>query len=72
MRNIKTSDYKAALGLRIRSLRESQEVSLRKFALMVGVDYSYLSNVERGKANVSIDTLAKIADGLGVELRDLF
>jgi len=33
---------------------------------------SYLSDVERGRENISVDALARIACSLGVELRDLF
>lgn len=39
---------------------------------MTGIDYAYLSNIENGKANATVDVLAKIADGLGVTIKDLF
>lgn len=61
-----------AFGKRVRRLREREGISLRKFALMVGVSYPYLSNVENGKQAVTIDVMDRIARGLGVEIRDLF
>lgn len=66
------ADYRIKLGRRIRVLRDAQHISLRRFALMINIDYSNLSNIETGKTNVTIDSLAKIADGLEVSLKDLF
>ena len=59
------------LGSPIKRLRVAQGLSQRKLALMIGMDYSYICNIENGRANASIDALLKIADGLGVRLRDL-
>ena len=64
--------YRQHLGGTIRRLRVNEGISLRRFAEMVGMDYAYLSNIERGQANPTVDVLAKIADGLGVDIRDLF
>jgi transcriptional regulator with XRE-family HTH domain len=33
---------------------------------------TYISDVERGRENISVDTLARIAKALGIELEDLF
>jgi transcriptional regulator with XRE-family HTH domain len=38
----------------------------------VGIDRSFLADVERGKRNVSILNLALIAEGVGVSLAQLF
>ena len=65
-------EYRREIGLRVRQIREAQGLSLRKLALMVGMDYKYLFSIEHGEANATIDVLAKIADGLNIELRDLF
>lgn len=53
-------------------LRSSQNLSQRKLALMINVDYSYLCNIENGKANATIDVIEKIANGLNVRIGDLF
>ena len=65
-------NYKPDLGNRIRALRNEQGLSLRKFGLMVDVDYTYLFDIERGHANATVDTIAKIASGLGVDMKELF
>lgn len=66
------SDYSAVfrrdLGARIRDIRVEQGLSLRRLGLMTGVDYAYLSNIENGSANTTIDTLLKICAALDVEV----
>ena len=59
------------LGQRIRSEREAQDISLRRFALMIGVGHTYLVDVENGRRNIGIENLCKIADGLGVKVSEL-
>lgn len=56
------------LGRRIRQARESQGLSQRRFALMVGLGQAYLSDVESGQYSVGFENLCKIAYGLGVGL----
>ena len=60
------------LGKRIRSLRQKSGLSQEKFALSIGMDRTYLAEVELGKRNISIINIEKIANGLGVKLSDLF
>lgn len=64
-------ERKIRLGARIKWLREQQGLSQRKFCLMVSVNRAHLENIESGKASVGIDVLCRIADGLGVQVRDL-
>ncbi|WP_239443017.1 helix-turn-helix domain-containing protein [Gordonibacter sp. An230] len=59
------------LGQRIRNEREAQDISLRRFALMIGVGHTYLVDVENGRRNIGIENLCKIADGLGVKVSEL-
>ena len=58
------------IGARIKMLRENSNLSQRRFAMMIGMNRTYLSGVENGLRNISI--LQKIANGLGVSLEDLF
>lgn len=62
------SNINEIVGSNIRHLRTKQGISLRKFALMVGVDYAQLSLIERGLVDSRISTIGKIADGLGVDI----
>ncbi len=59
------------LGARISELRVSKGLSQYQFSKMIGMDRTYLISVEKGRRNVSIDNLSKIACGLGVRLSTL-
>ena len=63
---------RSRVGINVRRLRKSKGLSQREFGMMVGVDYSYISHIENGTANPSVDLLSKIAEGLDVEVSDLF
>ena len=60
------------IGVRIKMLRENSNLSQRRFAMMIGMNRTYLSGVENGLRNIGITNLQKIANGLGVSLEDLF
>jgi transcriptional regulator with XRE-family HTH domain len=62
----------AALGRRLRLLREGRGVSLRAVAGDAGVSESFLSQVERGQASPSIASLQRIATSLGTSIAALF
>lgn len=57
----------------IKFLRKDRHISLRKLSKMSNVSRPYLSNLEANRRfNPSMDTLGKIADALGVDIKDLF
>ncbi|MGI9861761.1 cupin domain-containing protein [Moorella naiadis] len=53
-----------AVGKRIRSLRKQRGLSLQHLAEKVGISYSYLSQIENGKTNLSVSLLKDIASAL--------
>lgn len=59
-------------GLRVRALRERAGYSQEGFALHADLDRSYYGSVERGRENVCLDTVEKIARGLAVAVKVLF
>lgn len=59
-------------GARVRALREHAGLSTREFALMVGRSKAYIIQLENGRRNVSLDTIERIASGLGMSVSDLF
>lgn len=61
-----------ALGQSIRELRIRLGLSQEAFADEVGIDRSYLGGIERGEHNLAIMNLIKIANGLKIELSELF
>jgi transcriptional regulator with XRE-family HTH domain len=60
-----------ALGEAIRRIRQEQEMSQEKLALLAEVDRSYVGRVERGDNNVAVLTLKRLADALGVTMTEL-
>lgn len=64
-------DHLKILGQNIKTHRKALGVSQNTFSMMVGMNKTYLSDIERGKGNVSFLTLAKIAKGLNVKVEEL-
>lgn len=65
------NERKIKLGRRIREEREAQGLSQRRFALMIGLGQTYLSDVENGRRNIGFENLCKIADGLNTQIGNL-
>ena len=64
---------KEMIGKRIKELRISKtNLSQEDFANKIGFDRTYLSRIENGKLNLTIETLCLICSGLGVSLKDFF
>ena len=59
-------------GDRIKELRIKKGISQEKFAVSIGMDKKYYWSIEKGKRNVSLESIERIAKGLGVSLETLF
>jgi transcriptional regulator with XRE-family HTH domain len=66
-----TASTLAAIGGRIRELRQLRGLTLQALADASGLSTSMLSLVERGRASPSIGSLIVIASALGVTMSDL-
>lgn len=58
----------AHAGTAIRAMRKAQDLSLRDLAALAEVDYSMLSQVERGLKDPSPRWLKAVTDALGKHL----
>ena len=66
-------EIRKSIGNRIKELRVGKlKVSQENFARSLGVDRTYLSRVESGKQNITVNTLSEICDKLGVSLKEFF
>jgi len=65
-------DIKVAIGERIAQLRKAKNLSQQKFSYEAEIERSYLTHVEKGRKNISIETLIKITDALEISLKDFF
>lgn len=59
-------------GELVRRLRQEKGYSQEEFSFRVGLHQTYVSSVERGERNVTIQTADRIAKALGTTLADLF
>lgn len=59
------------LGERVKALRVAENLTQERLGLMVGLDRTYILGIEKGRRNVGIDNLTKIAEGLGITLSSL-
>lgn len=59
------------LGSQVKNLRGQLGLSQEEFADICGFDRTYISMIERGKRNMSLTNLYKIARGLGVSVSEL-
>jgi transcriptional regulator with XRE-family HTH domain len=64
-------DVRVRFGRRMRKLRNERGWTQVQLADKLGLDRSYLADVERGKRNISIVNLEIIAQGFGVSLSRL-
>ncbi|KWI88389.1 transcriptional regulator [Burkholderia pseudomallei] len=61
-----------ALGKRIKQCRHEAEKSQETLAFEAHIDRTYISSIERGIANPSVETLANICYSLNITLAELF
>lgn len=59
-------------GQAIRGLRQEKNISQEAFADMCGLHRTYISDVELGKRNVSLENIEKMANALDITLPKLF
>jgi transcriptional regulator with XRE-family HTH domain len=65
-------DVKKLIGSRIKTLRQVRGISQEELAEKISVNAKYLSSIERGKANPTLDVFIRIADALNIGLPELF
>lgn len=55
----------------MKKLREAKGMSQGDIHRATGIDRAYISNLEAGKQNPTLETIAKIAEALGVGSNEL-
>lgn len=70
---MKTSNtIQAQLGQRVKQLRLQEGLSQEALAERCGLDRTYVSGIERGVRNPTLEVLHIIANGLNIDLASLF
>jgi transcriptional regulator with XRE-family HTH domain len=65
-------DIKLKVGQRIKELRKKLELSQEALANEAEVDRTYMTDVENGRRNISIEVLERIIDALQVSYAEFF
>ena len=65
-------DIKLKVGQRIKELRKKLELSQEALANEAEVDRTYMTDVENGRRNISVEVLERIITALKVSYSDFF
>ena len=66
------ADERKMIGKQIKTLRQARGMSQEELSEKVSINPKYLSAIERGKANPTLDIFTRLAEALNVSLPDLF
>ena len=59
-------------GLKVKELRMLEHISQEELAFRCQLSKNYVSDVERGRRNISLKSIEKFANGLNIEVKELF
>ena len=64
-------DGRKILAKNIKKHRELQKLTREQLSLMIGLDNSYISKLEKCKINATIDIISNVADKLNIQILEL-
>jgi transcriptional regulator with XRE-family HTH domain len=59
------------IGSRIKNIRENKGITQQQISDICDFEKSTVSRIEAGRTNITIKTLYKLSQSLGVEMKDL-
>ncbi len=65
-------EIREKLAINVKKLRESKKLKREELSLILGVDNSYVSKLEKCKINITLDKLILIANYFNVPFINLF
>ena len=65
-------NIKEKFGFKVKQLREQKDFSIEYLANISNVDRTYISDIEKGKRNVSIQIIEKIIIALDTDFIEFF
>ena len=72
MRRFPLTNRVENIGKNIKKYRKTKQLPQIELAVIVGIDRAYLSEIENGRTNPSINILYAIADALQINITELF
>lgn len=64
-------NIKKKLGDKIRQIRKTNKISQEELAFRASLHRTYISDVERGHRNVSLENIEKISKALNIKISEL-
>ena len=61
-------ELQRTVGRNLRAYRETKGLSQEAFAELVGVHRTYMGGLERGERNLTLKSVERIADQLGIDV----
>ncbi len=65
-------DLKQMIGARIKEVRARRGLTQEQLSERIDINSKYLSSIERGKENPTLNTLIKLAQSLDVNINEFF
>ena len=65
-------DTRKLIGNRIKNLRRTRGYSQERLAEITGINSKYLSSIERGVENPTLDLFVRLSQGLKVGIHEIF
>jgi len=59
-------------GEKLHAIRKKKGLSYRKLDSLCNLDHSYISKIEKGEVNVTLETVLELAKGLEIHPKELF
>ena len=59
-------DFLKHVGENIRTARKNKDLTIETLSELAGISESFLGTVERGESSISLETLIKLCEALGV------
>lgn len=69
---MKSAEYLILIGNNISKIRKNQGLTSKELGLRCDIEKSNLINIEKGKINVTANTLLKLANALEIEVKQFF
>ena len=65
-------DIKKRFGKNVRNCRKAKEMTQVEVSSHAGLHQNYLSEIEKGKRNITLEIMQKLAEALNVEVKEFF
>jgi transcriptional regulator with XRE-family HTH domain len=72
VRGASSTRLRRGVGRRVAEIRRERRVTQEQLAERLGVAARYVQSVEYGNENLTLDSLAKLARALGVDVSEFF